>query len=138
MDFTRIHIVALGVKNIQQSSCFYQKVLNLPPNKNHENQEYVFFKMPGTLLEIYKKPHHEQTLQEPSLYGITLTHTVKDKESIDYILQKAERAGGQILKPFTKTAWGGFHGYFCDLDNYCWAITYFSQWNYDEDGSLLL
>jgi uncharacterized glyoxalase superfamily protein PhnB len=40
------------------------------------------------------------------------------------VLVQAESAGGTIVKPAGKTFWGGYAGYFADLDGHLWEVVY--------------
>jgi uncharacterized glyoxalase superfamily protein PhnB len=43
---------------------------------------------------------------------------------VDTTLREAERAGARILKPAQKVFWGGYSGYFADLDGYPWEVAH--------------
>jgi predicted lactoylglutathione lyase len=133
---SRIHIIALGVEDIHSSAAFYRNALGLQPSAYEEDTQIIFFKTSGVTLELFKRPATAAAKKEPDMYGCVLSHNVQAKEDVDAILKKVAKTGGSILKPGTKTSWGGYHGYFCDIDNYCWVLTYWSQWQYHEDGSL--
>jgi uncharacterized glyoxalase superfamily protein PhnB len=51
---------------------------------------------------------------------------------------KAKAAGARILKPGAKTFWGGYSGYFADLDGHLWEIAFNPHWELSKDGSLTL
>jgi hypothetical protein len=40
------------------------------------------------------------------------------------VLAEAKAAGGTILKPAVDTSWGGYNGYFADLDGHTWEIAW--------------
>ena len=48
------------------------------------------------------------------------------------------QAGGKIVKPAQDTFWGGYGGYFSDPDGHYWEVAYFDQWQFDEQGHLVL
>jgi uncharacterized glyoxalase superfamily protein PhnB len=60
--------------------------------------------------------------------GITLAYNAKSNEEVDEILKKAESAGAIIQKEPQKTDWGGYGGYFTDLDGYYWEVAYGEFW----------
>jgi uncharacterized glyoxalase superfamily protein PhnB len=54
------------------------------------------------------------------------------------MMAKAEAAGAYILKPAAKTFWGGYNGYFADLDGHVWEIAHNPFWPLDENGHIEL
>ncbi len=56
--------------------------------------------------------------------GFTLAHNVENENQVVKLLEKAKKAGATIIKSAQKTEWGGFSGYFADLDGHLWEIAY--------------
>ena len=54
--------------------------------------------------------------------GITLNYLVSTSKQVDELLAQAKRAGGKIVKEAHKPQWGGYLGYFSDLDGYLWKV----------------
>jgi uncharacterized glyoxalase superfamily protein PhnB len=50
----------------------------------------------------------------------------------------AESAGARILKQATKTAWGGYNGYFADPDGHVWEVAFNPHWPLSEGGLIEL
>ena len=71
----------------------------------------------------------------PRFSGVTFGHCVRKKELVDEVLKQAEAAGGKIVKPARETSWGGYSGYFSDLDGNLWEVAYSAQWVFNPDGS---
>ena len=46
------------------------------------------------------------------------------EQEVDEVLNEVLIAGGEIVKPAGKTFWGGYSGYFSDLDGYIWEIAH--------------
>jgi len=46
---------------------------------------------------------------------------------VDNVLELAEQARANIMKPATNTFWGGYAGYFQDSDNHLWEVVYIPQ-----------
>lgn len=53
-------------------------------------------------------------------------------------MEQAARAGAKIIKTPQAAAWGGYHGYFTDLDGYLWEIAFGEMWQFNADGSLVI
>ena len=51
-------------------------------------------------------------------------HNAQSKDEVVAIMERAEAAGGKIVKAAHDTFWGGFSGYFADLDGYYWEVSY--------------
>ena len=43
---------------------------------------------------------------------------------MDTLLEAAEVAGGNLVKPAEHTFWGGYSGYFADPDDHLWEVAY--------------
>lgn len=44
-------------------------------------------------------------------------------------MEQAKEAGAKITKPAQKAFWGGYHGYFQDIDRHLWEIGYNPSWS---------
>jgi uncharacterized glyoxalase superfamily protein PhnB len=51
-------------------------------------------------------------------------------------LAAAVDAGGRLLKPATRTEWGGTSGYVADPDGYPWEIAHNPFFPIDDEGRL--
>ncbi|PQO27556.1 glyoxalase [Blastopirellula marina] len=137
----RVSLITLGVKDLQRSLEFYRDGLRLPTSWNGD-QGVVFFRMTGTCLALYPLDKLAEDVggdwigqQRSRFTGISLAHNVREKEDVDRILTQAEAAGAKIEKPAQDTFWGGYAGYFSDLDGYLWEVAY-GAFDFNEDGSL--
>ena len=54
------------------------------------------------------------------------------------LLDQAAAAGATILKPAEKTPWGGYSGYFADLDGQVWEVALNPAWTINDDGTLTI
>ena len=138
---SRISIITLGVQDFERSFEFYHKGLGFPTNMTIADG-IVFYLTAGTRLAIYPFEKLAEDIlpdlqtAKSGFNGITLAHNAKNKADVDNILQLAQAAGGKILKKPQNAFWGGYHGYFADLDNYIWEIAYADFWKFNADGSL--
>jgi predicted lactoylglutathione lyase len=115
------------VKNIKKSIKFYEKGLKFP-RFTFESNDVAFFNLNGTWLGLYpwKKLAQDALVsaQGNGFRGVTLAHNVKTKAEVNKILNKAKKAGAKIIKPAQDVFWGGYSGYFSDLDNHLWEVAY--------------
>ena len=140
---SRITIITLGVKDFQKSYHFYNSGLGFQTDAKPTDQ-HAFFKTNGTLLSIYpidklaEDISPELPKEKPVFSGITLAYNVKKKSNVDAVLNEAQNAGGEIVKPAQDAFWGGYSGYFSDPDGYYWEVAYFDKFQYDDNGNLII
>ena len=65
---------------------------------------------------------------EQATAQITLGHNVHSPLEVDQVLKQAQNAGAKILKPAQSTFYGGYAGYFQDLDGHIWEVVYSPCW----------
>lgn len=123
----RISMISLGVKDLQTAIKFYQQGLGLP-RKEPYNDDIAFFDLNGTWLGLYpwdKLAEDATVSQEGSGFrGVTLAHNVKSKEEVNSIISQAIGAGATLVKDAQDVFWGGYSGYFSDLDGHLWEIAW--------------
>lgn len=140
MIVPRMTYIALGVDNLEKSTSFYEAIFGIRPNPNYEG--ISFFELPGTWLTLYPldKLAEDISPQLPtsrcSFSGITLAYNAGSKEEVMAIFEKVKTAGASIAKPPQDTFWGGFSGYFADLDGYYWEVAWGPMFDFALDGSL--
>lgn len=139
----RISLITLGVSDLAKALAFYRDGLGIPTTWTGE-RGVVFFKTTGTCLALYPFDKLAEDVgeawegeQKSKFPGIALAHNVRKKEDVDRILSQAEAAGGKIEKPGQDTFWGGYSGYFSDLDGYLWEVAY-GAFEFNKDGSLII
>ena len=123
----RISLISLGVKDLQTAIKFYQQGLGLP-RKEPYSDEIAFFDLSGTWLGLYpwdKLAEDVTVSQEGSGFrGVTLAHNVKSKEKVNAVISQAIGAGATLVKEAQDVFWGGYSGYFSDLDGHLWEIAW--------------
>ncbi|RPF50396.1 VOC family protein [Aquisalibacillus elongatus] len=142
----RLNIVTLGTKDIVKSHNFFKQLgFKTSVMGEESNPDIIFFKNEGTRIALY--PLEELALDinneiPPQIGtgfpGITLAYNAKSNEEVDEVMKIAEQAGAKIQKESQKTDWGGYGGYFTDLDGYYWEIAYGDIWEFDESNMLVI
>ena len=138
----RISIITLGVANLDSSVAFYRDGLGWETSFE-PGQGIAFFKTRGTIFALYPIDKLAEELPDPSFKptpgasGFTLAHNVREREEVDAALALAAKAGAEIKKPASETFWGGYSGYFADLDGYLWEVAH-GAFPIGEDGHLVL
>ncbi|WP_120181091.1 VOC family protein [Pelobium manganitolerans] len=72
--------------------------------------------------------------QTSSSLEFTIGHNVDSKEEVDRIMKQAENAGAKIIKHAQNTFYGGYAGYFQDLDEHLWEIVWNPAFETNEQG----
>ncbi|TYB31116.1 MAG: VOC family protein [Candidatus Mcinerneyibacterium aminivorans] len=139
----RINLITLGVRDIKKSLHFYRDGLGFKTYVDDDNPDIVFFDNNGTKLALY--PYNElaadinlDNRNNDGFSGITLAYNAKSREEVDTIINKAEKAGGKIVKKPQKVFWGGYSGYFSDPDGYFWEVAYSDGWEFDGNDMLVI
>lgn len=140
----RINLICLGVRDMQKALAFY-KSLGFKTYIKEQNPPIVFFDTQGTKLELYPIEGLAKDIDEtnpPALGtgfgGITLAINMKSEQQVDDFMVLVAASGGSIAKPPQKVFWGGYSGYFKDLDGYYWEVAYGDNWKFDQNDMLMI
>jgi len=129
----RISVITLGVDDLERSLAFYRDGLGLPTKgiigTEFEDGAVVFFDMNEDLiLALYPRSalakDAKVPVSPPSPSELTIGQLVRSKKEVDAIMQQAEKAGGHVTDPARDRFWGGYSGYFQDLDGHLWEIVW--------------
>ena len=133
-----ISVITLAVEDLQRALDFYRDGLGLVTEgiigQEFEQGAVVFFELQaGLKLALWSKQSLQQdtglTGTASSAAQITLGHNVHSPLEVDQVLKQAKNAGAKILKPAQSTFYGGYAGYFQDLDGHVWEVVYNPCWN---------
>jgi predicted lactoylglutathione lyase len=136
-----ITLITLCVADIAKATRFYEN-LGFAKSKTASQEEVSFFRAGGIVLSLWSRKAQIEDANASDLWtgngGIVVAQNVASEGEVDALLAKAEKAGARILKPGTKTFWGGYNGYFADLDGHLWEIAYNPHWELDQQGRVKL
>lgn len=122
----RISMITLGVRDLAESVRFYEDGLGLP--RMESPPEVAFFTLDGTWLGLYGRDAlAEDATVSPEgqgFEGFALAHNVASEAEVDEVVRQAAEAGGTVVKKPGKVFWGGYSGYFEDLDGHLWEVAY--------------
>jgi uncharacterized protein len=133
-----ITVITIGVDDLDASLRFYRDGLGFPTEgiigKEFEHGAAVFIQLQsGLRLALWprKSIGYDTGLavSPASPTEVTLGHNVCSKAEVDAVMDKAAVAGGVIIKPAHDTFWGGYSGYFQDLDGHLWEIVWNPNWS---------
>jgi len=102
-----------------------------------ENGAVVLFDLEhGMILSLYERKNlawdSNLSLQAESATEFSIGYFVNSRKEVDAIMEQAKKAGATITKPAQKAFWGGYNGYFQDLDGHLWEIGYNPSWKVEE------
>lgn len=132
----RISVVTLGVADLERSVGFYEDGLGLPlrgifGNDADESTVAFFDVNEDVILALYPRDwlatDAKVELADRGAAAFSLGQTVASKEKVDEVIDQAATAGATVPEPPRDRVWGGYSGYFQDLDGHLWEIV----WNPD-------
>lgn len=122
----RISMITLGVRDLEASVRFYEKGLGFP--RMESPPEVAFFTLNGTWLGLYgREALAADATVSPEGGGFesfALAHNVHSAAEVDDVMKQALGAGATLVKKPGKVFWGGYSGYFKDLDGHLWEIAH--------------
>ncbi|MES2361324.1 MAG: VOC family protein [Pseudomonadota bacterium] len=134
----RITLITLGVDDLEKSLAFYRDGLGLATpgiiGQEFEHGAVVFIELQsGLKLALWPRASlaHDTGLA-PSERGCSaadfaLAHNVNSRQEVDAVMAQAGRAGATIVKAAQHKNWGGYAGYFQDLDGHLWEVAWNPQ-----------
>jgi uncharacterized glyoxalase superfamily protein PhnB len=119
-------MVTLGVDNLERAIEFYERGLGFP--KMDSPPEVAFFTLNGTWLGLYGRDALAEDAQVSSdgegFNAFTLSHNLGSEKEVDEIVSQAVAAGAELVKKPQKVSWGGYSGYFKDIDGHLWEVAH--------------
>ena len=137
----KLNLITLGVDDFQKSLDFYEKGLGW--KKSDKSMDgMALFPLGGIILALHPRNELAEdatlTYQPTTFSGLTISYNTKSEKEVDDILEEVEKLGATIVKPAQKVYWGGYSGYFKDLDGYLFEVAYNPFWELDENDNVKL
>jgi catechol 2,3-dioxygenase-like lactoylglutathione lyase family enzyme len=137
----RLTIVTLGVADLARARRFYCDGLGFQPSSS-SNEHITFLDGGGIVLALFSREALAEDACLPpagsGFGGFTLARNVASRAAVDEALAQARAAGATILKPAREAVWGGYSGYFADLDGHPWEVAHNPHWELDPRGLVRL
>ncbi len=137
----KLNLITLGVDDFEKSLNFYEKGLGW--KKSDKSMDgLALFDLGGIILALH--PRHELAADttlayQPSEFsGMTISYNAKSEKEVDDVLAQVKKLGAKIIKPAQKVYWGGYSGYFKDLDGHLFEVAYNPFWPLDEKDNVVL
>lgn len=137
----KLNLITLGVNDFERSLNFYEKGLGWKKS-SASMEELALFPLGGIVLAL----HPREDLAEDATVavtgsgfsGITISYNAKSEREVDEVMKQVEKLGAKIVKPAQKVFWGGYSGYFSDLDGHLIEVAFNPFWELDENDNLKL
>lgn len=129
----RITVITIGVDDLERAVRFYRDGLGLPTEgiigTEFEYGAVAFFELQtGLRLALWPRASiaHDTGLpvSAPSPTELTLGHNVASRAEVDAVMAQASQAGAVVVRAAHDTFWGGYSGYFQDLDGHLWEVVW--------------
>jgi catechol 2,3-dioxygenase-like lactoylglutathione lyase family enzyme len=139
----KLNLITLGVDDFERAVNFYEKGLGWKKSAASVDGLAVF-PLGGITLTLYSRKElaDDATLPNPEVRpdfpGLTLSYNAKSEKEVDDVLKEVEVLGATIVKPAQKVFWGGYSGYFKDLDGHLFEVAHNPFWEMDENDNLKL
>jgi catechol 2,3-dioxygenase-like lactoylglutathione lyase family enzyme len=136
----RISILTLGVSDLSKSVAFFERLGWRRSGK--ETQGIAFFQCGCVAVALYPRAALAEDVgvspQGEGFAGFTIAYNARSKAETDAVLAQAKAAGAEIVKPAQDVFWGGYSGYFRDIDGHLWEVAWNPFVSFDESGALTL
>jgi uncharacterized protein len=137
----KLNVITLGVKDVSRAVNFYETGLHWKKS-SASMDDLVLFSLGGMVLALYPRNllADDATVSEKGsgFSGITLALNAKNEHEVDDVLAEVAQLGATIVKPAQKVFWGGYSGYFKDLDGHLFEVAYNPFWELDENDNIKL
>lgn len=131
----KIHIITLGVSDLTKSLEFYEKGLGWEKSKASIDGKIAFFDLGGIILSLFPKSAlaKDANLSDDghSFSFITLAHNKRSESEVDEVLKKVIKLGAKVVKPSERVSWGGYSGYFKDIDGHIFEVANNPHFEFD-------
>ena len=129
----RITLITLGVDDLERAMRFYRDGMGWPTKgiigTEFEHGAVAFFDLqPGLKLALWAQKNIAHDTGLPATprapTSFTVAQNVRGKPEVDQVMAQARAAGATIVKEAQDTFYGGYAGYFQDLDGHLWEIAF--------------
>ena len=135
----KLNLITLGVKDFDKAVAFYEKGLGWKKSSLSQN-DIAIFPLGGIALALYPRKllAEDATVENvpTGFSGITISYNAKNEHEVDEVLREVEKLGAIILKPAQKVFWGGYSGYFKDLDGHLIEVAFSPLLKFDKNDNL--
>ncbi len=119
-------MITLGVSDLAAAVKFYEEGLGFP--RMESPPTVAFFTLNGSWLGLYNRDSLAEdanvSAEGSGFNNFALAHNVASETEVHQVIEKAVSAGATLVKSPEKVFWGGYSGYFKDLDGHLWEVAH--------------
>lgn len=137
-----LSLVTLGVANLQRSIAFYESLGFRRQSVGGRGR--WFFQAGACAIAVFPSDELAKDANvafegmAENFRGVALAWNCRSEHDVDVAIKRAGDAGGAIRKPAQDAFWGGYSGYFSDLDGHLWEVAVNPHFPLTDDGRLQL
>ena len=136
----RYTLVTLGVRDLDKSTAFFER---LGWRRSVAAAEGVaFFQCGAVVLSLFPRSELARDAgvspDGTGFGGFSIAYNARSKDDVDAVFAEVRSAGGTIVKPAQTAFWGGYSGYFADLDGHLWEVAWNPAFPINESGGVTL
>jgi predicted N-acetyltransferase YhbS/uncharacterized glyoxalase superfamily protein PhnB len=139
MNKQRVSLITLGVRDLVAARAFYAR---LGWVEGDSTDSVAFFQLQGQVLGLFGRDALAADQGRPGAPlgtgAMTLAQNFAAEAEVDAAFAAAIAAGAAVLKAPEKVFWGGYSGYWADLDGHVWEMAMNPFWALLPDGRLVL
>jgi uncharacterized glyoxalase superfamily protein PhnB len=134
----RVDLVTVRVTDVEAASRYYVEGLGWEPLLAVPGEVTFFQIAPGQALSLFDAAGFDADLGGRTEATYTLAQIVATEAEVDGMVAAMVAAGGSVLKPPQRAAWGGYHSLVADPSGVCWEIAHNPGWSVGPDGTVTL
>ena len=96
------------------------------PEYPPQSCDFAFFDLGGAQLALFPRNELAEDAGVSEIgegfRGVSLARFLDSSQEVDAFLERAVQAGGTLTRKAQAQPWGGYSGYFADIDGHLWEI----------------
>jgi uncharacterized protein len=130
-----ISLVTLGVQDVARATTFYEAIGWR--KSTYSVDGVVSFLSGGTVvLALYGRDALSVDARTPATASYAIN--VDSPTEVDTTMHAAEAAGARVTAPAQRAEWGGYVGYFADVDGHLWEVAHNPDFPLGGEGLIYL
>ena len=136
-----VSLITLGVADLERATRFYEE-MGWHRSSASVDGTVTFLRGGAVVLSLFGRQELATDAGVPPCGGggatVALAVNLASEDLVDDTLAAAQRAGGRITKAAERAEWGGYSGYFADLDGHLWEVAHNPGFGLLPDGRVQL
>jgi len=138
-----VSLITLGVDDVDRATAFYEAI----GWRGQVVEGTAFFQAGPLAVVLWSRaslaedagvPDGSPSTGPAPFGGVALAHNVRSFDEVDAVIEAARQVGATVTKEPAPTFYGGYAGYFADLDGHLWEVAHNPGFALDVVGALTL